>query len=125
MPLTIQSSPTLLGVTSRQNRDCSILSLATALGRDYEDIASILRRLGKRDNCGLQVKMLKPLLDRLGFAFSECGSMRTWEFVHRFSVGTYLVWVSGHFFTVHDGIVLDSHNHSPNAIVKAFWTKLS
>lgn len=112
-----------------RDNDCVVRSMAIALGRDYAACEHFLAANGRKFNRATQVQTIfgkerevlgKKLIETIFF----CGKFKTLtlnQFVKQNPIGTFMVVVHRHMFTVKNGIIYDKFPQGIKQKIEAAW----
>lgn len=117
------------GRYSWEDNDCSVRSLAAALDITYEEAHANLKKAGRKDHDGCTAKVvtkaLEVSLEGPKFIHTQDKRLRPTyaQWVKDHNEGTYIVFVTGHFFAVKDGMQLDMHPtlYRPRSRLYGYW----
>lgn len=119
-------SPINVGGFSWEKDDCAVLALSVACGMPYPSAHALLKAHGRKDRDGTYGKTVSAALGLPYISARPLGSRlrptyAQWLEAHR--EGTYVVFVTGHFFAVVDGVQHDSHQslYRPRTRVYGYW----
>lgn len=112
-----------------ETNDCSVKALVWALGLPYAEAHGRLRAAGRVNRLGCTSKVMEAALG--GPKWVSAGpwwqkdrlpTMAQWMATHR--TGTHIVFYTGHFTVVRDGVQLDCGYslYKPRARVLGHWT---
>jgi hypothetical protein len=119
------------GRYSWERNDCSVRSMAVATGRSYEDCHAALKAAGRQDLAGCRAAVLSQAL---GLPFQITGREAQGRgcpdtrptaarFIREHASGIYIVFVTGHFFAVVNGVQMDMGVglYKPRSRCWGFW----
>ena len=102
------------GRTPGEAADCSVRALAHCLGIGYGEAHAKMAAFGRKDRCGFSFRNWAANLEALGLEQRPDLSCMTLErALPEMSSGRFICRVSGHFFAVVDGRVMDSWHQKP------------
>ena len=87
-----------------EKNDCSVRALANVTGMLYSDCHSIMKELGRKDKEMMDTRMAAAGMLRAGGKLFIVESLEDIRLNH----GNYVVFQSGHCFTLIDGQVVDT-----------------
>ncbi len=115
-----------------ERNDCSVRAMAEATGRSYEECHAALKKAGREDLAGCRAAVLSQAL---GLPFETTGREAqargfrdtrptAAQFIREHLQGVYIVFVTGHFFALVNGVQLDMGVglYKPRSRCWGFWT---
>ena len=116
-----------------ERRDCAVRAMTVATGRTYADCHAALKAAGRVDGKGARWDTLEKALGRPFVSY--IGLQRRWRgdqelrptaaaLLRSLPKGRHIVFVTGHFFAVVDGVQVDIHPslYRPRSRVWGYWT---
>lgn len=107
-----------------ENRDCAVVSLSNACGMPYEQAHALLKAHGRED---LKATYGKTISAALGVRYQSMsrGARRPTaaRFIRENPKGRFIVFVTGHFFALVDGVHVDADPslYRPRARLWGYW----
>jgi hypothetical protein len=106
-----------------EHNDCAVRAFAIASCLDYKTAHALFAKHGRKPRRGtflyVTANVVREQFPYSIFARLDSPPMLK-DFVHSHPQGHYMVWVSGHFLAVCDGVILDWFI-KPQRRVKGFW----
>ncbi len=92
----------------QEYNDCSVLALASCLRITYSGAHNLLQKQGRMTGKGVDYLTWSQFLRDIGFTLVEdVINWRLEDVVKKYPKGRYIAYVTGHVFTIADGVVLD------------------
>lgn len=119
------------GRYSWEHNDCAVRAMADATGKPYAECHALLKAAGRKDRSGTYEATVTKAL---GVPFTRTGR-RAWGYrakdtrptaaklMRELPKGNYIVFVTGHFFALVDGVHLDMADslYRPRSRVHGYW----
>ena len=107
----------------RERANCSVRAVSFCMNISYFDAYSRLESLGRKKGCGFN---LSPHKDKLGLITRPELSCRQFDkILPELSNGRYIIFVSGHYFAVVNGVVINNLKTNMKCRVKMVYELLS
>ena len=107
-----------------ENRDCAVVSLSAACGVPYEEAHALLKAHGRADASATYGKTISAALG-IRYQSMSRGPRRPTaaRFIRENPTGTFIVFVTGHFFALVDGVHVDADPslYRPRARLWGYW----
>lgn len=107
-----------------ERRDCAVVSLSAACAIPYDKAHALLKQHGRED---LKATYGKTISEALGLRYQSMsrGVRRPTaaRFIRENPQGRFIVFVTGHFFALVDGVHVDAHAslYRPRARLWGYW----
>jgi hypothetical protein len=116
-----------------EKNDCTVIALSYGFNIDYSHAHKVCKEKGRKDGHRFDMTKVLGVKPSYEYFVFKSGDRRFAKYTYLFKgdrmtvntfrkthpTGTYLVRISGHVFTVIDGIIYN--NKRDRCIVKSFW----